>query len=240
LRRLFPSRLRKREYFQKKFRYILVDEFQDTDPLQVEVVFFLAEKGARANRWEEVELHPKKLFLVGDPKQSIYRFRRADIETYEKARERLLSKGAGVNIVQNFRTVQSILSWVNRLFSGLIQPSEEGTFQPSYVPLVSHPERKEAIKNQPGVILLAPPPDFDPREASAAKVREVEARSIAALIEEMTTGGPEKRWMIFDKKEGGSRGLLKCAPAISEPLDMPQPWRRKRPRWRRKNTCGRR
>jgi ATP-dependent helicase/nuclease subunit A len=194
-----------RGYFQEKFRYILVDEFQDTDPLQVEVVFFLAEKGAQANRWEKVDLKPGKLFLVGDPKQSIYRFRRADIETYEKARERLISRGAQVNVVQNFRTVPSILAWVNRIFSGLIQPSEEGIFQPSYEPLVPHPERKEVINTQPGVLLLAPPPDFDPREASAAKVREDEAQSIAALIEEMTAGEPEKRWMIYDKKEGGAR-----------------------------------
>ena len=194
-----------REYFQKNFQYILVDEFQDTDPLQVEVVFFLAEKGAKANRWEEVDLQPGKLFLVGDPKQSIYRFRRADIETYEKARERVISRGAGVNIVQNFRTVPSILSWVNRIFSGLIQSSMEGTYQPSYVPLVPHPGRKEVIKAQPGVLLLAPPPDFDPREASAAKVREDEAQSIAALIEEMAAGGPEGRWMVFDKKEVAPR-----------------------------------
>jgi ATP-dependent helicase/nuclease subunit A len=194
-----------REYFQKIFRYILVDEFQDTDPLQVEVVFFLAEKGVRANRWEEVDLQPGKLFLVGDPKQSIYRFRRADIETYEKARERLISKGAGVNIVQNFRTVPSILSWVNRVFSGLIQPPEGGTFQPAYVPLVPHPERKEVIEDRPAVLLLAPPPDFDIHEASAAKVREDEAQSVAALIEEMTAGGTEKKWMIFDQREGGPR-----------------------------------
>jgi ATP-dependent helicase/nuclease subunit A len=194
-----------REYFQKIFRYILVDEFQDTDPLQVEVVFFLAEKGAQANRWEEVDLQPGKLFLVGDPKQSIYRFRRADIETYEKARERLISKGSGVNIVQNFRTVPSILSWVNRVFSGLIQPSEGGTFQPAYVPLVPHPERKEVIEDRPAVLFLAPPPDFDIQEASAAKVREDEAQSVAALIEEMTAGGPEKRWMLHDKKEGRPR-----------------------------------
>jgi ATP-dependent helicase/nuclease subunit A len=194
-----------REYFQKNFRYLLVDEFQDTDPLQVEVVFFLAEEGAQANRWEEVGLQPGKLFLVGDPKQSIYRFRRADIETYEKARERLISKGAGVDIVQNFRTVPSILSWVNRVFSGLIQPSEGGTFQPAYVPLVPHPERKEVIEDRPAVLLLAPPPDFDVREASAAKVREDEAQSVAALIEEMTVGGSGKRWMLHDKKEGKPR-----------------------------------
>jgi len=194
-----------RLYFQGKFRYILVDEFQDTDPLQVEVVFFLAEKGAKAERWENVDLEPGKLFLVGDPKQSIYRFRRADIETYEKAKERLISRGTQVNIVQNFRTVPSILSWVNRIFSILIQPSEEGIFQPSYVPLVPHPERKEVIKGQSAVLLLAPPPDFNPREASAAKVREDEAQSIAALIEEMTAGRSQKKWMIFDKREGCPR-----------------------------------
>jgi ATP-dependent exoDNAse (exonuclease V) beta subunit len=91
---------------------------------------------------------------------------------------------------------------VNRIFSGLIQPAEVGAYQPSYVSLVPHPGRKEAVQSRPGVILLAPPPDFDPREASAGKVREDEAQSIAALIEEMTAPcGPDGKWMVFDKKE---------------------------------------
>src|SRR5207253_8326430 len=79
-----------RAYFQRRFDAILVDEFQDTDPLQAEVVFFLAEDGARARTWDEVHLRPGKLFIVGDPKQSIYAFRRVDIETYERAKEVLL------------------------------------------------------------------------------------------------------------------------------------------------------
>ena len=183
-----------RRYFQERFRYIVVDEFQDTDPLQVEVVFLLAEDGARAENWEEVAVLPGKLFLVGDPKQSIYRFRRADIETYEKAKEKLTVKGASLNIVQNFRTVPSIISWVNRIFTDLIQPTEEGHFQPSYTPLAPHPERKEVLRDQPGVILLAPTPGFEPLEASAPQVREGEAQSIAALIEEMVGGtGPAIR-----------------------------------------------
>jgi ATP-dependent exoDNAse (exonuclease V) beta subunit len=194
-----------RRYFQERFRYILVDEFQDTDPLQVEVVFLLAEDGARAENWEEVAVLPGKLFLVGDPKQSIYRFRRADIETYEKAKEKLTVKGASLNIVQNFRTVPSIISWVNRIFTDLIQPTEEGHFQPSYTPLAPHPERKEVLRDQPGVILLAPTPGFEPLEASAPQVREGEAQSIAALIEEMVGENSRGRWMVFDKKEGGSR-----------------------------------
>ena len=56
-----------RRYFQEKFRYILVDEFQDTDPLQVEVVFFLAEKGAQANRWEEVGFFSREALPGGRP-----------------------------------------------------------------------------------------------------------------------------------------------------------------------------
>lgn len=195
-----------RKYFQERFRYILVDEFQDTDPLQVEVVFFLAEKGAKADRWEDVDLEPGKLFLVGDPKQSIYRFRRADIETYEKAKENLASKGADLTISQNFRTVPSILSWVNQIFADLIQPSEEGHFQPSYVDLVAHPDRKEVIKAQPGIVLLAPPPSFEPSKASVQQVREIEAQSISALLEEMTHA-TKRKWMVFDKNERGSRPL---------------------------------
>ncbi|MDI6752985.1 MAG: UvrD-helicase domain-containing protein [Thermodesulfobacteriota bacterium] len=194
-----------RRYFQEKFLYILIDEFQDTDPLQVEVVFFLAEDGARAGTWEEVEVSPGKLFLVGDPKQSIYRFRRADIETYEKAREQLTKKGGSLTIRQNFRTVPSIISWVNQVFEPLIQPSDQGYFQPAYIPLIAHEERKESIKNQPGVILLAPPPDFDPEEALAPFVRQKEARSIAALIEEMVGGKNKNQWLIYDKKGKDSR-----------------------------------
>ncbi|MBU1207446.1 MAG: UvrD-helicase domain-containing protein [Proteobacteria bacterium] len=209
-----------RRYFQEKFLYILVDEFQDTDPLQVEVVFFLAEDHARAETWEEVEVSPGKLFLVGDPKQSIYRFRRADIETYEKAREQLTKKRESLKIVQNFRTVPSIISWINRVFEPLIRPSDQGYFQPAYIPLVAHEERKESVKNQPGVILLVPPPGFDPEEASAPFVRQKEAQSIAALLEVMAGGKSRNQWMICDKKKGdirpvGFRDIALLFPALS-------------------------
>ena len=75
-----------RRHFQRRFRFILVDEFQDTDPLQAEIAFLLAEREPTTRSWRDVELEPGKLFLVGDPKQSIYRFRRADIATYDEAR----------------------------------------------------------------------------------------------------------------------------------------------------------
>ena len=94
-RDLLQSNLAVREYFQRRFRYLLIDEFQDTDPLQVEMVFFLAESQARSDDWTRVELKPGKLLLVGDPKQSIYRFRRADIAIYEAAKKHLCKGNSG-------------------------------------------------------------------------------------------------------------------------------------------------
>ncbi len=77
-RDLVRDRLEVRGWFQGRFRAVLLDEFQDTDPLQVEIAFFLA-RTAPARGLARGAPAPGKLFVVGDPKQSIYRFRRADI-----------------------------------------------------------------------------------------------------------------------------------------------------------------
>ncbi len=194
-----------RRYFQDRFLFILVDEFQDTDPLQVEVVFFLAEKGAKAERWTEVEIAPGKLFLVGDPKQSIYRFRRADIEVYDQAAKNLQKKGQALKVNQNFRTVPSIISWTNRIFENLIQPGPEGFYQPPYIPMVPYPGRKEVIKDQPGVILLYPPADFNLEEAHLSEIREKEALAISWLIKKMVAEDNPKPWLVYDKEKEGIR-----------------------------------
>jgi len=72
---------------------ILVDEFQDTDPLQAEILWRLAGDGEASAAWHEWALRPGALFLVGDPKQAIYRFRGADVETYLTAKR--ATRGAG-------------------------------------------------------------------------------------------------------------------------------------------------
>ena len=75
--------------FQRRFRYILVDEFQDTDPVQAELLLLLAGGEAGGD-----SIRPGALFVVGDPKQSIYRFRRADIGMYQRVRDRLERQAA--------------------------------------------------------------------------------------------------------------------------------------------------
>ena len=75
-----------RKHFRKKFSHILVDEFQDTDPIQAEVIMLLAADGIYETNWRKCKPRPGALFVVGDPKQSIYRFRRADIVTYNQVK----------------------------------------------------------------------------------------------------------------------------------------------------------
>ena len=73
-----------REQLKREYRALLVDEFQDTDPVQYEIVLYLAERqGRHSASWREIDLEAGKLFIVGDPKQSIYAFRRADIEAFD-------------------------------------------------------------------------------------------------------------------------------------------------------------
>ena len=124
--------------FQQQYKYILVDEFQDTDPLQTEILFFLAEEFPKADSWKEVSIKNGKLFIVGDPKQSIYRFRKADIEIYETVKQHLGSNHY-LTITKNFRSQSNIIDWINHIFQKLIVPPDnEYKYQPEYIPLFAH------------------------------------------------------------------------------------------------------
>ncbi len=123
-----------RSALHDRYQRLLLDEFQDTDPIQIELAVRIA-GGAAADApdWRDVEVPPGRLFVVGDPKQSIYRFRRANIATYLTAQNLL---GETVELTTNFRTVPPVLDWVNHVFATLIQPQENA--QPTYQPLTPH------------------------------------------------------------------------------------------------------
>ncbi|MBV9359543.1 MAG: UvrD-helicase domain-containing protein [Chloroflexi bacterium] len=101
-----------------RYRRILVDEFQDTDPLQAELICLLAADTSQANitDWRELRLAPGRLFIVGDPKQSIYRFRRADIAVYEALYARTDGESERVVLSQTRRSIEPLVSWVNAYF----------------------------------------------------------------------------------------------------------------------------
>ena len=108
-----------REAFKSHYTHVLVDEFQDTDPIQCEILFYLCGEQCEEASWIDQPLRPGALFLVGDPKQSIYRFRRADISTYQRVRERVRECGGRVvPITANFRSRSQVLEFVNSRFAG--------------------------------------------------------------------------------------------------------------------------
>ena len=176
-----------RQFFKERFAYVLVDEFQDTDPLQAEIAFYLAEQPQSfAANWEDAELVPGKLFIVGDPKQSIYRFRRADLDLYGKVRAKLETSGKCLNIRMNFRSRPDILSEVNEVFAAQMTGARNGRYEPEYVAL--EPFRGDDDHTLQTIILS--PPDAWSSDTLKAKERaEAEAACIAEYIREQVAAG---------------------------------------------------
>lgn len=127
LRDLLQRNREARAFYQARFDHLLVDEFQDTDPLQAEIVMYLCEAGSSAECVDDVVLQPGRLTIVGDPKQSIYRFRRADIAMYgsvcDKVRKTPVSEA---QLTVNFRSAASILGWLNEAFDVVLGPAGNG------------------------------------------------------------------------------------------------------------------
>ena len=101
----------------------LADEFQDTDPVQTEILFYLTAETPDPDVSSCVPV-PGSLFIVGDPKQSIYRFRGADISAFLRTRERFEAHGGEVlSLTRNFRSTNTLKAEFNRLFRELL-PSD--------------------------------------------------------------------------------------------------------------------
>jgi ATP-dependent helicase/nuclease subunit A len=120
-----------------RFTHVLVDEFQDTDPVQAELLLWLCSEAGDAARWRELRLRPGALFVVGDPKQSIYRFRRADISVYNDVRDCVIRSGGVVlELSRNFRSVGELCEAVNASFDTVF-PEQADEFQPRNVRLAA-------------------------------------------------------------------------------------------------------
>jgi CRISPR-associated exonuclease Cas4 len=172
---------------------ILVDEFQDTNPIQAEILFRIASEPGESGSWQELKLIAGRLFLVGDPKQAIYRFRGADVASYMDAREAIERQFPGnvLRVTSNFRSREQILNHVNRCFSERL-----GRHAPGYVALES--TLGEAQHSLPCVakITVAVNPD-----SKLDVIREEEAKSVAELCA-LLIGN------IRVRRSDGSVGLL--------------------------------
>jgi len=179
-----------RARLKRLFKAILVDEFQDTDPVQYEILLFLAEhEDGLAEAWPHVRLHPGKLFIVGDPKQSIFAFRRADIEAFQHVRQMVEDQdGLPLTLTRNFRSHGTILTAVNQVFDRLIR--ERPGLQPRYDPLEPDPDRKTGAQTQ-GVelrLVASASRDEEPASLSAEEGVEAEAEAVAWWLKHEVIG----------------------------------------------------
>ena len=167
-----------REELGGRFRHIVVDEYQDTDPMQTEIVLLLTAPEPPGGDWRTAIPVPGSLCLVGDPKQSIYRFRRADVAHYLEVKERLLANGAAeIRLTTNFRSVPAICDFVNRVMKPVFEeaPGLGGLArQVDYVPL--HPSREPIRESVPlAAIPLAHAP-------YARQLEEQEPKAVAGFV----------------------------------------------------------
>jgi len=135
-----------RRALSKRYKHLLVDEFQDTDPLQTEIVWRLCGDPVDGNNdWSTFQIRPGALFVVGDPKQAIYRFRGADVNAYARAKKLMATQEGNevVSIATNFRSTAAILQFVNQQFATVL--SEEFK-QPGFTALDAfHPDHDGVV-----------------------------------------------------------------------------------------------
>jgi len=186
-RNLVRDHKRVRAELKRRYRTILIDEFQDTDPIQYEILLYLAEQPNQSvSDWRKVKLEAGKLFVVGDPKQSIYAFRRADIEAYLEVVEKIIMAQDGIEcrLITNFRSDGTILDVVNGAFEKLIQA--QAGLQPRYIaiepapsrPRIASPLAKLSVRR-----IIAPDDQTD-----AETARRIEGESLAGWLKESVLG----------------------------------------------------
>jgi ATP-dependent helicase/nuclease subunit A len=179
-----------------RFTPILVDEFQDTDPIQAEILFYLTGTDREELDWRRLQPAAGSLFVVGDPKQSIYRFRRADILTYQEVRESVERCGRVLRLSTNFRSTPALCAWVNgtfartEFFGGGPTP-----LQAAYVPMVAWKTRQTG---GPAAVRIDAPAGRD------LTVVETDSRRIADFIAAAVALGerrPDDFLLLFRRRK---------------------------------------
>jgi ATP-dependent exoDNAse (exonuclease V) beta subunit len=180
-----------RAALRARYDALLIDEFQDTDSWQMAIA------EAFAGEPKTGALEPGRLFLVGDPKQSIYRFRQADMAVYRAARERVEADGGLLEeLSENRRSRAPVVTWVNAVFPRLMGDGDDPGIQPPYRPIVA--ERDDDLAG-PGVTCIGGPAD-----APAGAVREDEAAEVARACRAVVAEG----WGVRGRDGSARRARL--------------------------------
>ena len=211
-RRLLAERGDIRSLLHRRYERILLDEFQDTDPIQLEIAVRLTARPDDPDQehgWRNLQPEPGRLFIVGDPKQSIYRFRRADISQYLLAAEQL--GASAVTLSANFRSTSAVIGFANDVFDELI--SFEHDVQPAFQPL--DPCRRAALLGHGTVSVLGAERHDDLDRSwsgdlgAADELRRRESLDVAATISTAIADG----WPVVEHSENHPDGVVRpCRP----------------------------
>jgi ATP-dependent helicase/nuclease subunit A len=184
---------------QRRFTHIFVDEFQDTDPLQAEILLLLGSDDPEQRDWRQVRPIPGKLFIVGDPKQSIYRFRRADVALYQEVKRRVIATGGAlVDLNVSFRAVPEIQEAVNAAFAPVM--AAESLTQAHYVPLAPH---RVGPDTQPAIVALpVSQPYGDFGKIVDWKINESQPSDVAAFVNWLVN---ESGWTVTERGRSEKR-----------------------------------
>ncbi len=191
-RDLLRNRAAVRRTYQRRLKILMIDEFQDTNLLQVELFSHLASQEADGDSADpgtgilRLPVSPQKLFIVGDPKQSIYRFRGGDVSVFVKMQRAMnlelggnLTVGRNLALPDNFRSTGKMVDFFNLLFSSVMNEGTED-FEIGYgegdLQRASRPRREEKAC---GELLIFSCP------GRAKERRKVEATVVAARIHQM-------------------------------------------------------
>ena len=193
-----------RRDMQERYARIFVDEFQDTDPLQAEILLLLAADDPDQRDWREVTPAAGKLFIVGDPKQSIYRFRRADVGVYRQVTEQLARVGvATVMLSTSFRAVPMIQRLVNAAFAPLMSSppvhaaGETDGRRSGYVPLAPY---RQGLPSQPAVVALPAPRPYSIRNVTKGQIEASLPDATGAFVHWLVR---DSGWTVAERQPGG-------------------------------------
>jgi ATP-dependent helicase/nuclease subunit A len=188
-----------RAELQDRFTHIFVDEFQDTDPLQAEILMLLAANDPAESDWRKVRPVAGKLFIVGDPKQSIYRFRRADVALYQSVKARLVECGAALEyLTVSFRATPTLQHMVNAAFAPLME--RDSPTHPAYAPL--SPFRPDCAAQPAVVALPVPAPYGDFGRVTEYSIDQSLPDAIAAFARWIVA---ESGWTVTERESPDER-----------------------------------
>jgi ATP-dependent exoDNAse (exonuclease V) beta subunit len=202
-----------RESLAQRYQRLLIDEFQDTDPIQVELAVLIAASapdGVGDTQWDHIATTPGALFFVGDPKQSIYRFRRADITLFLRAADLFGADGRRLTLLANHRSGHALVRWTNDVFGELMaapdddpcdgaaasgqEAEDDSRSQPRYQPAVA---RRSDAPVGSAVAVVGRHAHLD--RPSADELRAREAQDVAAAARTVL----EEAWLVDRCRDDG-------------------------------------